>query len=192
MTEPAKKGRGGARPGAGRKPKNRAALPDLDITHALAAPAPEEIETTAQRYARTSIAALVKVLISGVNETARINAAKEILDRGYGKPAVDVGGFTQLPLFGGVSMKPIGGEIRTEARRYANLAIEALRKIADDGRSEAPGYRPRKRSSTVGSAPSRRRNSTRRRGRRPQRWRRPNAPPANGMVWSIDAVARLF
>lgn len=134
-TQPARKW-GGARPGAGRKPKNRGALPDLDIAHALAAPVPAEIETVAQRYVASSLAALVKVLMSGANESARINAAKELLDRGYGKPAVDIGGFAQLPLFGGVSMKPIGGEIRAEARRYAHLAIEALRKIADDGRSE--------------------------------------------------------
>jgi hypothetical protein len=86
---------GGKRPNSGPRPKNRAALPDLDIQHALAAPVPEEIEAAAQPHAVTAIAALVKILISGENETAAISAANTILDRGYGKPAVDVGGCAQ-------------------------------------------------------------------------------------------------
>lgn len=128
---------GGRRQGAGRKPKNKAALPDLDIAHALASPTPDEIESLAQRHAATALSALVKQLTAGSSESARINAANAVLDRGFGKPAVDVGGFSQLPLFGGVSMKPIGGEIRAEARNFAHLAIETLRKIADNGRSES-------------------------------------------------------
>ena len=138
--EPAAKkpGRGGRRPGAGRKPKNRNALPDLDIQHALAQPVPDQIENAAQPHALRAIASLVKLLVSGENETAAVSAANTILDRGYGKPAVDIGGFDQLPLFGGVSVKgAIAREIRDEARKYANLAIERLRRIADSGRSES-------------------------------------------------------
>lgn len=127
---------GGRRSGSGRKKRNQAALPEIDIAHALSEPAPDEIEGVAQRHAATAIEALVKQLKSGVNETARIGAANAVLDRGYGKPAIDIGGFQTLPLFGGVSLKPIGSEIRTEARKYARLAIETLRKIADNGRSE--------------------------------------------------------
>jgi hypothetical protein len=38
---------GGSRKGSGRKAKNSSALPDLDIQHALAEPAPEDIEGAA-------------------------------------------------------------------------------------------------------------------------------------------------
>jgi hypothetical protein len=63
MTASTGKGRGGPRSGSGRKPKNRGALPDLDIQHALAEPAPEDIETTARRHPRMPIASLLTNLI---------------------------------------------------------------------------------------------------------------------------------
>lgn len=138
---PAKSGRGGKRAGAGRKPKGQkssSALPSLDLEAALAAPAPDDIESTAQAYSRGAIASLVKQLSFGKSETAKVNAANAILDRGYGKPSVDVGGLAQLSLFGGVRPTHIvGDEIRTEARKYANLAIEVLGAIATRGETEA-------------------------------------------------------
>jgi hypothetical protein len=54
---------GGSRKGSGRKPKNSSALPDLDIQHALAEPAPEEIEAAARRHPRMPIASLLTNLI---------------------------------------------------------------------------------------------------------------------------------
>lgn len=132
--------RGGSRPGAGRKKKGKAstsALPDIDREAALAAPVPDDIESSAQAYARGAIASLVKQLCYGKSETAKVNAANAILDRGYGRPSVDVGGLAQLSLFGGIRPAAIiGDEIRVEARKYANLAIEVLGSIASRGETE--------------------------------------------------------
>jgi hypothetical protein len=134
--------RGGKRPGAGRKRKGHVApttVMALDLTSALAAPAPDEIETVAQRHAKTAIAALFKQLCYGQSESAKVAAANAILDRGFGKPAVDIGGDAMLPLpFAATPAPPtLASEIRTEARKYANLAVEVLKKIADGGQSES-------------------------------------------------------
>jgi hypothetical protein len=69
-----------------------------------------------------AIGTMVKIVTHGESEGAAIRAANAILDRGYGKPAVEIDALVE--------------EIRAEARRYANLAIERLRMIADAGRSE--------------------------------------------------------
>jgi hypothetical protein len=134
--------RGGKRPGAGRKPKGYvkpSALSDLNRISALATPAPDEIDGVAQRHARDAIEALVKLLFYGSSEAAKIAAAKEILDRGYGKPAVEIGGdAAMLPFMVAPALAPsLTSEIREESRKYANLAIEVLRKIATDGASES-------------------------------------------------------
>jgi hypothetical protein len=138
-----KSGRGGRRPGAGRKPKGfvkPSALSELAKVSALASPPPDEIDGVAQRHAKTAIESLVKLLFYGSSEAAKIAAAKEILDRGYGKPAVEIGGDAAMLPF---MMPPpnaqttsLTADIRAEARKYANLAIEVLRKIAADGTSE--------------------------------------------------------
>lgn len=126
--------RGGARPGAGRKKKIRA----LNIVDALASTPPDEIDGVAQCHAKLAIGAMVKLLMHGGSESAKITAAKEILDRGYGKPAVEIGGdAAMLPFMMAPTVAPsVSLEIRTEARKYANLAVEVLRKIASDGQSE--------------------------------------------------------
>jgi hypothetical protein len=145
MTESEKKSRrGGARAGAGRKPKGYvkpSALSDLNRAAALQTPPPDEIDGLAQGHASHVLSALVKVLAHGRSEAAKISAAKEILDRGYGKPTVDIGGDAAMLPF---MMAPqqaaaptVHAEIRTEARKYAHLAIEVLRKIALDGASES-------------------------------------------------------
>lgn len=137
---PAKSKRGGRRPGAGRKKqgqKSSSALADIDIEAAKAAPVPDDIESAAQVHARDAITSLVKQLCHGKSETAKVNAANAILDRGWGKPSVDVGGLAQMSLFGGVRPSAVvGDEVRTEARKHANLAIEVLRSIAVHGETE--------------------------------------------------------
>lgn len=136
----AKSKRGGSRPGAGRKKKAKAstsALPDIDIEAAKAAPVPDDIESTAQAHARDAIASLVKQLCHGKSETAKVNAANAILDRGYGKPSVDVGGLAQMSLFGGLRPAAVvGDELRLEARKFAVLAIEVLNSISTRGETE--------------------------------------------------------
>ena len=143
IAEPAPKSRrGGKRPGAGRKKKGAVAsssVAGLDLAAALAAPVPDEIDGIAQVHARTAIAALVKQLTFGASESAKVSAANAILDRGYGKPAVEIGGdAAMLPFMGAPALAvSISSEIRAEARRYATLAIEVLRKISDSGASES-------------------------------------------------------
>ena len=144
MTEPERKSRrGGARPGAGRKPKGYvkpSALSDLNLASALAAPPPDEIDGLAQHHARDVLSSLVKVLFHGKSEAAKIAAAKEILDRGYGKPTVEIGGDAAMLPFMLAPASPattsVQAEIRAEARKYATLAIDVLRKISLDGASE--------------------------------------------------------
>lgn len=142
MSEKPKSNRGGRRPGAGRKPKGfvkPSAVSVLNRVAALATQPPDEIDGIAQQHAKLAIEALVKLLFYGSSEAAKITAAKEILDRGYGKPAVELGGdaamlpFMMVP---GPQVDSLTASIRAEARRYANLAVEVLRKIAADGASE--------------------------------------------------------
>ena len=63
---------GGARPGAGRKEGS-----PNKITG--------EIREVAQEYGSEAIDQLVKIMRKGKSEQTRVAAAKEILDRGYGK-----------------------------------------------------------------------------------------------------------
>lgn len=132
--------RGGARKGAGRKPKGYVSpkISGVDFASAMDSPPPEEIDRAAQEDVGESLAALVKLLLYADSETAQISAAVEILDRGWGKPAVEIGGdaamlpFMMAPsIVAGVTTK-----LRAEARRYGNLAMAVLRKIRDHGASE--------------------------------------------------------
>lgn len=139
--------RGGARLGPdgrplqGRKKKAFAgptSLSELELKALLAEPVPDEIDAVAQQHASLAIETLARVLIYGSSESAKITAGKEILDRGYGKPAVEIGGdAAMLPFMMAPSTAPtLTGEIRAQARRYAPVAIAVLRKIAQDGQSE--------------------------------------------------------
>src|ERR1700730_14751391 len=92
--------RGGKRAGAGRKKKDHvaaSAVAGLDLNSALSAPLPDEIETVAQRHARSVLDNFVKQLVHGTSETAKIAAAIAILDRVFGKPTADAGGDAMLP-----------------------------------------------------------------------------------------------
>jgi hypothetical protein len=136
--------RGGARPGAGRPKKGQSRslrFNALDVRAAIEAPPPTEVDALAQRYARRNIDNLVKLLLYGESESAQIAAAKGILDRGFGRPAVEIGGdAAMLPFMlppDARSAPTVSAEVRAEAKKYANLAIMVLQKIADDGRSES-------------------------------------------------------
>lgn len=138
--EPPKRGRGGRRPGAGRKPKAHVApssLAAIDIEAALAEPVPDDVETTAQRHARVALAALVKQMQHGKSDPARIKAAQAILDRGYGKTSTEPGGDLVLPLFPAEAARNLSTEIRDAARRHATLAVEVLHRIMTGSESEA-------------------------------------------------------
>jgi hypothetical protein len=149
MTDAEKKsGRGGRRDGAGRKRKmvDPTVVDQATVDLLVADVPPDQIERPAQRQARTAILTLVKKLLTGASESARVTAANAILDRGYGKPAVDIGGDAAQPSL--LSLLPpqeraAGGfevvsiEVRSEARKYAVLAIEVLRRITEFGRNES-------------------------------------------------------
>lgn len=130
--------RGGARSGAGRKrtgARSPSALSSLELRAVAGEETPDEIEPLAQRHVRIALDAWVTVVKGGLSESARVAACKAILDRGFGKPAVDIGGET-LPLFGPAPDKTISRDMREEARKSAPLAIACLRKIAENGTSE--------------------------------------------------------
>ena len=129
---------------AGRKPVKRepTSLTDLDLRSLLTDPPPDEIDGVAQRHLTATIDGLVKIAVHGASETARISCCKEILDRGYGKPAVEIGGDAAAPMLPfqmAPSVQPAIGvtaAYRSEARKYARLAVEVLRRIAEHGQSE--------------------------------------------------------
>jgi hypothetical protein len=141
---PPKSKRGGFRPGAGRKPRGYvkpSALSELNVTKALASEPPAEIDVVAQTHARDALKALVDQLIHGKSEAAKVTAAKAILDRGYGKPAVDIGGdaASMLPLMmapQAMQSATVAQQIRAEAQKYAELAVAVLQRIATNGASE--------------------------------------------------------
>lgn len=142
--EAPKSRRGGKRPGAGRKKKVHVpptAVSDLDFADLVGRPAPAEVDAVAQDEARDSIAALVRQIVFGASEAAKVAACMVILDRGYGKPAVEIGGdAAMLPFMPApepAAKVSITEEIRAEARKFAVLAIEALKRIRDKGISES-------------------------------------------------------
>lgn len=133
--------RGGARSGAGRKKKTHSAstsLSELELRALLAEAPPDEIDGVAQQHAGLAIETLSRLLIYGSSESAKITAGREILDRGYGKPAVEIGGdAAMLPFMMAPTVAPtLSSEIRSQARKYAPIAVAVLRKIAQDGQSE--------------------------------------------------------
>jgi len=65
--------RGGARPGAGRKPGKLGA-------------AKRALSEMAKDHAETALQTLVHIATKGEGEAARVSAANAILDRAYGKP----------------------------------------------------------------------------------------------------------
>ena len=86
-----KSGRGGFRPGAGRKKKQLPAAafevrpPDPDAI------SDAEIRAEARRHARLAIAVLAGIASCGVTEAARVSAARALLDRATGSAASSVG-----------------------------------------------------------------------------------------------------
>jgi hypothetical protein len=138
------KGHGGKRAGAGRKPKptlvDATSLSDQDLQYLRMQEPPREIETVASRHARSALESLVRLVVAGKHDTARVTACAEILDRGYGKPAVEIGGDAPLPLMIATdsvqAARALSSEIREEARKHARECCEVLLRISSFGRSE--------------------------------------------------------
>jgi hypothetical protein len=136
----AKSGRGGRRPGAGR-PRRDAIRPTVlttaELREAKAADVPLEIDVAARTDALETIERLEQILTYGSSEPAIVAAACEILDRGYSKPAVAIGGDPLLPF---MTRPPMPSTIRDTARAKAQalapLALMTLRKLRDSARTE--------------------------------------------------------
>lgn len=71
------KPKGGRRPGAGRKP---------GIPNKLTA----DVKALASKYGADAIATLKHLMLKGEHEQVRFAAAKELLDRGYGKARQEI------------------------------------------------------------------------------------------------------
>ena len=69
---------GGKRPGAGR-PKG---VPNK---------ATRDVREAAQKFTTEALLALAKIMRKGESEQARVAAARELLDRGHGKPKFEIG-----------------------------------------------------------------------------------------------------
>ncbi|CAB3712993.1 hypothetical protein CEY09_30445 [Achromobacter marplatensis] len=77
--------RGGARPGAGRKP---------GIPNRVTA----DIKALAQNYGEEAIDTLASIMRNvDTPPQARVAAAKELIERGYGKASQPIGGADDLP-----------------------------------------------------------------------------------------------
>jgi hypothetical protein len=70
--------RGGKRPGAGRKPGSRDLATSTEVVNLAA---------LAKSHAPTAVETLVSIMRDGQSEAARVSAATQILDRGFGRPA---------------------------------------------------------------------------------------------------------
>jgi hypothetical protein len=134
-----KSGRGGARKGAGRKKKQSitaSQVSEIDIRATRDGQAPDDIQIEAQSVTGASLEVLVKVMCYATSEAARVMAANEVLDRGYGKPSVGVAGDPMLPFFGTAPVRSVATEIRDKARKEARLALKVLHLIAEHGTKE--------------------------------------------------------
>lgn len=80
-----KSSRGGKREGAGRKK----GIPNK---------ATAELKDLARQYTSEALEALVKILRESESDQAKVSAAREVLDRGYGKATTMIGGDPTAPL----------------------------------------------------------------------------------------------
>lgn len=80
MTRSTGMGRGGKREGAGRKKK-----PGADIVPLPAVPDGLSTEELAKHFAGLAVTTLATIAAGGASESARVAAAREILDRSEGK-----------------------------------------------------------------------------------------------------------
>jgi hypothetical protein len=122
-TKPKSK-RGGKRPGAGRPPGSRNLASTAEI---------KSISALARTHTAVAMKTLATIASKGESEAARVSAATQILDRGYGKPTqhIETPGLDEAA--GMVSL-----EITTEerggiaqARKIAFVLAIAQRRIAN-------------------------------------------------------------
>ena len=140
MSDAPRPGRGGRRPGAGRKPKSHvppAHLSEINIAASRARPVPERMESAALRHARKAIDTLLTVMLHGKSDPARVKAAEAILDRGWGKPSAEPGGDLVLPLFPDDQVRVLAEDLRELARKETNLAFDVLSAISERSLTES-------------------------------------------------------
>lgn len=122
--------RGGARPGAGRKPQPRSDPPPLPTI----AIDPAEL---ARERARSALSALMEVVFKGKSDVARVRAANIVLDRAIGKPSSDGGHLFKIVEY---SVSETDGDavtFRSEARKHIDAIFIVLTWISQNSKNES-------------------------------------------------------
>lgn len=88
MTKSTGVGRGGRRPGAGRKKAPKRARREIPATLSNIA----DVEALARTHTLLAVQALAEIALNGEKEAARVAAANALLDRGHGKVGGAAGG----------------------------------------------------------------------------------------------------
>lgn len=83
--------------------------------------ATQEIRALAGLYAGEVVERLVTLMRSAENETTRLAAIRELLDRGFGRPALHA---------------DIKSEVQTTPRSYREMSDEELMEIIERGRAD--------------------------------------------------------
>jgi hypothetical protein len=95
---------------------------------------PWRIKELAQQYTETAIETLVEIARSGSSESARVAAAVAILDRGWGKPAMQVQVEPKTPSYRVVRLPAQVKSVDEWFERYAPKEIvEARLKARESG-----------------------------------------------------------
>ena len=114
---------GGRREGAGRP---------LGSPNKLTRP----LKELASQYGPDALKTLVEIMTGGENEQARISAAKELLDRGFGRPRPEVDSkHDQIKVF--VYGKPLPAPEDRHGQRALSPVLDVLPTITDQSADEA-------------------------------------------------------
>jgi hypothetical protein len=130
--------RGGARKGAGRKPKSQTASTrrsEIQLRAAAAPLAQAGIERKAQRACDDVLTQTERVMLHSSSDPARIKAAAYILDRAFGLPTTSTGVDMTLPLFDQEFLAPAPGRITDRCSAISGIALETLIKISQNSSS---------------------------------------------------------
>lgn len=130
MSDASKTGkRGGARPGAGRKPKPRAEAPIPPII------ALDPFELARER-AKAALGALLEVVMRGKSDVARVRAANLVLDRAIGKPTGDGSHLFKIVEFDTSDSSGDPATFRAEARKHVDAIFAVLSWISLHSKNE--------------------------------------------------------
>jgi hypothetical protein len=201
METPKKSTRGGARKGAGRKPKSQTAstrLSEIELRAAAAPLTPAEIERKAQRACDDALTQTERVMLHSSSDPARIKAAAYILDRAFGLPSTSTGVDMTLLLFGEEFLAPVPGRITDRCTAISGIALETLIKISQNSSSPTARISAAKAIHNAESAPYPRRalassvaTRSSAKSRPPSTPRNSPGPARNGATTSARAASSI-